>query len=78
VFPPASKRGSQRDLAIKIEVVGQKDFTHASVAKLFTNPIMAQRFADHEKALHVDSRCNSMKSYYEAGPIETTSDITEQ
>ena len=39
----------ERNLAVQVEVVGHLDFAHASAAKLFTDSIVPQRFADHEE-----------------------------
>ena len=50
----------------------------ASLAELAGDLIVAERFANHEGALHIDSRCNAMRSSSEVGDILAKLDNAEQ
>jgi hypothetical protein len=43
-------------------VFGLKYLTHPTFAQIACDSIMSERLAEHKEALHIDSRCNAMKS----------------
>jgi hypothetical protein len=49
-----------------------------ALAELAGDLIMAERLADHEETLRVDSRFNAMKSSSEVGTILAKLDYAEQ
>jgi hypothetical protein len=47
---------------------------HAATLDPLEDFIMPERLADHEETLHVDSRCNAIRSSSEVEPILTIFD----
>ena len=62
------RQNLDRHSAAKDLILSLKNLTHAAFANLIGDLIMPERLADHEEALHVDSRCNAMEAL-EVGAI---------
>jgi hypothetical protein len=52
-----------RHIPAKNLVFSPKYFAHTTFAELICDLVMPERFANHEEALHVDSRCNAVNDF---------------